>query len=67
MLVDYEHGMIVHVAGTHEVLERALRRFPRSKPYDLTDAAFWSWHDLVEADEEQVYESDDAPRIGPDI
>lgn len=67
MLVDYEHGMVVHVVGTHEVLERALRRFPRSKPFDLVDAAYWSWHDLAEADEEAVYEWDDPVSIGPDI
>jgi hypothetical protein len=40
-------GRIVHVRGTHTVLERALRRFPKTKPYDLVDAAFWSWHDLT--------------------
>lgn len=49
MLTDYETpaaGGIVHVVGTHDVLERALRRFPRTKPYDLVDASFWSWRDL---------------------
>ena len=46
MLVDYEQGRVVHVLGTHEVLERALRRFPAVKPFDLVDAAFWSWNDL---------------------
>lgn len=46
MLADYERGRIVHVLGTHEVLERALRRFPKTKPFDLVDAAFWSWRDL---------------------
>lgn len=46
MLAAYERGEIVHVVGTHETLERALRRFPASKPFDLVDAAFWSWHDL---------------------
>ena len=48
MLADYEKaGKIVHVLGTHAVLERALRRFPIRKPYDLVDAAFWSWQALV--------------------
>lgn len=47
MLADYERGKIVHVIGTHNVLERALRRFPKTKPFDLADAAFWSWNDLV--------------------
>jgi hypothetical protein len=47
MLAYYERGGFVHVLGTHAVLERALRRFPKTKPFDLTDAAFWSWRDLV--------------------
>ncbi len=48
MLADYERGTIVHVIGTHGVLERALRRFPKTKPFDLVDAAYWSWRDLTE-------------------
>lgn len=47
MLAAYERGEIVHVIGTHETLERALRRFPKTKPFDLTDAGYWSWHDLA--------------------
>ncbi len=46
MLVDYERGRIVHVLGDHHILERALRRFPRTKPFDLVDAAYWSWRAL---------------------
>ena len=46
MLVDYEKGAIVHVTGTHEVLERALRRFP-NEPLDLADAAYWGWDYLT--------------------
>lgn len=46
MLGDYERGRIVHVVGTHGVLERGLRRFPRTKPFDLVDAAYWLWRDL---------------------
>jgi len=46
MLTDYEHGTIVHVLGTHATLERGLRRFPLRKPFDLVDAAYWSWRDL---------------------
>lgn len=42
MLVGYETGRFVHVEGTHQVLERALRRFPKVKPFDLVDAAGWS-------------------------
>lgn len=45
-LADYEGGRIVHVIGTHDTLERALIRFPRQKPFDLVDAAYWSWRRL---------------------
>ncbi len=47
MLSAYERGELVHVTGTHTTLERALRRFPLTKPLDLADAAYWSWHDLT--------------------
>lgn len=47
MLVSYERGEIVHVLGTHATLEAALNRFPKTKPYDLVDAAFWSWRELT--------------------
>jgi hypothetical protein len=30
----------------HNTLEKALRRFPLTKPFDLADAAYWSWADL---------------------
>jgi phage terminase large subunit-like protein len=46
MLPDYEQARIVHVLGTHQTLERSLKRFPLTKPHDLTDASFWSWNDL---------------------
>ncbi len=46
MLADYERGRIIHVLGTHGTLERALRRFPKTKPLDLVDASYWSWTDL---------------------
>jgi hypothetical protein len=54
MLSDYERAdpddpaaaLIIHVEGTHHVLERSLRRFPRTAPFDLADAAYWSWQDL---------------------
>jgi hypothetical protein len=42
MLATYERGGFVHVLGTHAVLERALRRFPKTKPFDVVDAAYWS-------------------------
>lgn len=47
MLADYERGRFIHVIGTHTALERGLRRFPKAKPFDLVDAAFWSWHYLT--------------------
>jgi hypothetical protein len=47
MLAAYERGEIVHVIGTHAVLEAALRRFPKTKPFDLVDAAYWSWRALT--------------------
>lgn len=46
MVPAYEHHRIVHVTGDHDLLERALVRFPLRKPYDLTDAAYWSWRYL---------------------
>lgn len=54
MLADYERGRIVHVVGTHQVLERALFRFPKVKPFDLVDASYWSWHDLRQGREVKV-------------
>ncbi|MFT4038366.1 MAG: hypothetical protein QM692_09320 [Thermomicrobiales bacterium] len=47
MLAGYERAELTHVVGTHETLERALRRFPRTKPYDLVDAAVWGYFDLT--------------------
>lgn len=43
MLADYQMWMVIHVLGMHEVLERGLRRFPKFKPFDLVDAAYYSW------------------------
>lgn len=54
MLVDYEHGKVIHVRGTHTALERALKRFPKTKPLDLVDAAYWSWYDLMGRGEAKV-------------
>ncbi len=47
MLTDYERGKFVHVVGTHVVLERALKRAFKTKPFDLADVAYWSWLDLT--------------------
>lgn len=66
MLADYERGLIVHVRGTTAILERALRRFPRTKPFDLADAAYWSWQDLrFPAPPEGIWELDDHVSISP--
>lgn len=46
MRTDYDSGKIVHVLGTHQTLEKALYRFPLFEPFDLSDAAFWSWFHL---------------------
>lgn len=55
-LAEYEKpGRIVHVLGTHERLEKALRRFPR-KPLDLADASWWGLADL-----RHWIEEDDVP------
>lgn len=59
MLPDYERGEIVHVLGTHEQVEAALFRFPKIKPFDLTDASFWSWADL----RGMIPSDDDGPGI----
>ena len=45
MLAGYERGGVVHVRGTHQILERVLKRFPK-KPLDLADAAYWGWQDM---------------------
>lgn len=47
MLLAYERNGMVHVRGTHLTLEKALKRFPAKKPFDLVDSAFWSWHELT--------------------
>jgi hypothetical protein len=43
MLLAYERNSIIHVEGTHIVLEKALRRFPHVPPDDLFDAATGAW------------------------
>ena len=48
MLVDYEQYRIVHVQGTHQTLEKALKRFPLTPPDDLADGAYWAWRTLRE-------------------
>ena len=59
MVIDYDTGRIRHVRGTHTTLERALRRFPVTKPFDLVDTAYWSWADLRHRSEIAVSRHDD--------
>ena len=47
MRTAYDRGELVHVEGSHVLLENALKRFPIHKPFDLADAAFWSWRSLA--------------------
>ena len=42
MLAKYELGRFRHVVGTTDALERALKRFPVTKPFDLVDASYWA-------------------------
>lgn len=60
MLADYERGRFVHVVGTHAILERALKRFPKTKPLDLADAAYWAWHDLASGSTEPATSHSDS-------
>lgn len=53
MLLDYERGRVVHVRGTSNILEAALRRFPNA-PDDLADSAYWGWYWLSKPDGERV-------------
>lgn len=64
MLADYERGRIIHVTGTHQTLERALRRFPKLKPFDLVDASYWSWQDLRERQTVRINRPIGIPRLG---
>lgn len=47
MRAAYDRGEITHVRGTHQILENGLKRFPIRKPFDLADAAFWGWYNLI--------------------
>lgn len=50
MVTIYENGDVIHVVdgtGSYTMLERSLRRFPKFKPHDLADSAYWSWRSLL--------------------
>lgn len=64
MLRDYEGGKIRHIAdqsNSHNVLKRALGRAFVKKPFDLADAAFWGWNDLLGSLSGGIGASDDTP------
>jgi hypothetical protein len=46
MLTDYEKGKVIHMIGTHTVVEKALNRVP-DDPWDLADSHWWMWYDLI--------------------
>lgn len=58
MLTDYERGKIYHAVGTHDIMNKALRRFP-NKPLDLADAMYWDWYDLIGRNRKPVSEKMD--------
>jgi hypothetical protein len=51
MLRDYEAGdkirHVIHDDGSEKILKKSLLRAFVKKPYDLADAAFWGWNDLL--------------------
>lgn len=47
MQAAYELGRFRHVGGRVTALEAGLHRFPLYKPYDVVDAAYWSWRHLA--------------------
>lgn len=46
LLTEYERGKVMHMIGTHQVIEKALRRFP-NPPLDVADSWWWCWKDLI--------------------
>lgn len=62
LMEGYERGTIYHVMGTHEVLERSLRRLPIHKPYDLADTAYLSWFNLISQPMSSTYTRSRAKR-----
>jgi hypothetical protein len=46
LLTAYETGKVKHLIGTHMVIEKALKRFPK-KPLDVADAHYWTYLDLI--------------------
>ena len=46
LLTEYERGKVKHMLGTHQTMEKALRRFP-NPPLDVADSWWWVWQDLI--------------------
>jgi hypothetical protein len=46
LLTEYERGKVKHMVGTHQTIEKALRRFP-NPPLDVADSWWWVWQDLI--------------------
>lgn len=46
LLTEYERGKVKHMKGTHQTIEKALRRFP-NPPLDVADSWWWVWQDLI--------------------
>lgn len=54
MLTDYENGKCLHMIGTHNVIEKALYRFP-GEPLDVADSHFWLWNWLMGGGTTRMY------------
>lgn len=51
LLAGYERGEVIHVENglwNTSVLETSLMRLPDLEPYDLPDAAFWAWFNVLD-------------------
>lgn len=62
MLVDYELGRFRHFDQIAAIIERALKRFPKVKPFDLVDALYWAWLDITGQREARRGDKDRARR-----
>lgn len=66
MLTAFERDQFRILEGQHNVVERALRRFPKQEPHDLVDVLYHAWDDLRgELPETGVMEHYDPTTISP--
>jgi hypothetical protein len=56
MMTDYEKGKVRHCIGTHNHIEKSLRRFP-NKPLDLADSWYYVWYHLIGKKKAKLYSS----------